>query len=291
MFACRCFRIISILSIASLIVTLTYFLDDTEWNKFIVKKTMHSQKPSYVNEIFIFDAISWRNYAINFKRGNRTALNQLCTAPQDLRHVLNEICHAHHLSECDRFPCDMIHADMAGTHKIQCYRGGRSNRTWLHETETSLEPSFSCQIGPSLDLFRVHNNNSVYPSMIIHGYDEILRTRYVEAFKQLRSKESVWGLYFNLESLSYYPWAGDPKIVTQFNITLGYDRQIYDVISSAWLFPRVERLKPGPNRMTSADVLNSKKPIIGTDTGRVNRYWPTMNTVSICFDYEYFGSS
>ena len=76
--------------------------------------------------------------------------------------------------------------------------------------------------------------------------------------RSFRSTESVWTLSLDGESISYYPWSGNTSILSLFDITRGYDRHLYDVISPAYL-PRDQHFLLNISRVSFEAALAPKK--------------------------------
>ena len=73
--------------------------------------------------------------------------------------------------------------------------------------------------------------------------------------KFYRTPTNVWGFSFHGESTRYYPWAGDQTLLKLFDVTEGYDRQLYNLLIPSY-FPRTyDQLIV--NRLSYTEVQNN----------------------------------
>ena len=82
------------------------------------------------------------------------------------------------------------------------------------------------------------------PSILAEGYTEITEELYGEALSPYRDVERTkWGLILEGESFGYYPSVvRSGRLMSLFDITVGYDRRHFDVITDAHLGDYKERL-------------------------------------------------
>lgn len=248
---------------------------------FIVPKFESHQTSgsNLANDVIIFDMTIWRDKKIrDLSVGDRSKL-KFCNVPDFLRIIAAEICAAYGKSNCNRLPCSMIYSLMAEKKEIKCGRNGLIGYT-SDDNNMNLpaEPLTTCKVGYSLDLFLENGPASIQPSILIDAYTQISIKVLVETLNtRFRSPQSVWGFYFNFESITNYPWAGDSNIIDLFNITYGYDRRKYDFIPTPWLFDYVTALMDGGTRLKIQDALNSKRPIATVQ--KLINFWP--NTFNV----------
>ena len=139
-------------------------------------------------------------------------------------------------------------------------------------TSEVISPDIRCQKGIALEYFLHRTANYSYPSIIADSLMPMSDELYLKVLNStFRSRSSIWGFYFNFESISNYPWAADRKYLNLFDITFGYDRALYDVVPGPWLFNYVDQLKPGERRLSLKEVLQKKTPI--RSTNEMNFSW------------------
>jgi hypothetical protein len=142
---------------------------------------------------------------------------------------------------------------------IQCSNNGQINP----KENNSIE----CQIGYSLDLFL----NQLKPSIIVDSLTKFNEELYLnELNSKYRSFDSIWGIRFNFESISNYPWNKDENYLKLFDIKYGYDRSIYDFIPKPWLFNYIEQI----HKLTIEQIIQMKKPISSS-----NIYWINQENI------------
>ena len=217
---------------------------------------------------YIFDLASWRNLL------TKDSLSW-CVIPTELQLIANALCRFYKVTNCTRLPCQMIYSSPSTIVDIHCRNDGRMMTSDNHRTTSDLQ----CRRGISLDLFIKQANHSSYPSIIADPFSPITTDLHVAVLhNQYRSCDSMWGVLFNFESLSYYPWTGDREKMKLFDATFGYDRSVYDFTPQPWLFNYVDRITLSPNRLSMHEVMRSKKVIHSETPSDV--YWTNIPTVS-----------
>ena len=218
---------------------------------------------------YIFNLIRWHIMMLNgptFGMGKDTIW---CNVPVKLRPIADALCQKYFKKNCAQLPCELIHSSPKTLTNLTCADGGR---VW---TAGAQQPMLPCKRGYSLDLFSVKNKPISYPSISAHALVSFDNQLYHEVLgKQFRTPDSIWGMTFNFESILNYPWAADQKQLEIFNVTSGYNRQIYDFVPAPWLFNYVERLKSNASRLPLETVMNDKKLI--QSARDANNYWPNV---------------
>ena len=79
-------------------------------------------------------------------------------------------------------------------------------------------------------------------------------------FTKYRSPESVWGLSFNWESIGNYPWSGDKAFLSLFDVTEGYDRRLYHVITDSYFSYDLPSIL-NETRVSFDSAIRSKKEV------------------------------
>ncbi|CAF2941354.1 unnamed protein product [Rotaria sp. Silwood2] len=223
---------------------------------------------------YIFDLAYWRG--LNFN--DPTNRSSWCDIPDKLRLISNAICRIYNLGDCKRLPCRMIYASPSTLEDVKCMNDGRRLKI---DDNVSIEhqSNLQCKRGFTLDLFLKKYDNSAYPSIIADPLVPISKELYIDVlYNNFRSCDSMWGFIFNFESISNYPWAADSQNLKLFDITLGYDRSVYDLIPAPWLFNYVEQLTFNSKRLSIEKAMSSKKPIHSITIS--DNYWTNTLTLS-----------
>ncbi|CAF4372515.1 unnamed protein product [Rotaria sp. Silwood2] len=223
---------------------------------------------------YIFDLAYWRG--LNFN--DPTNRSSWCDIPDKLRLISNAICRIYNLGDCKRLPCRMIYASPSTLEDVKCMNDGRRLKI---DDNVSIEhqSNLQCKRGFTLDLFLKKYDNSAYPSIIADPLIPISKELYIDVlYNNFRSCDSMWGFVFNFESISNYPWAADSQNLKLFDITLGYDRSVYDLIPAPWLFNYVEQLTFNSKRLSIEKAMSSKKPIHSITIS--DNYWTNTLTLS-----------
>ena len=98
-----------------------------------------------------------------------------------------------------------------------------------------------------------------YPSLITNGYAPLAKELFADVLtRSFRSSDSIWAMSLNGESITYYPWAGNASILSLFDITEGYDRDLYDLTSPAYL-PADQHFLMNVSRLSFESALAPKK--------------------------------
>ena len=216
---------------------------------------------------YIFNLEHWRQLMYNDLNKYKANASAWCDVPWQIRPLADDLCRMYNVQDCRRLPCHFIYSSSDTLEDIQCLNDGRI------QTSTNENSDLLCKRGYSLDLFL---NDSSYPSIIADPLtpfsDRLYRYTLEEDY---RSCDSIWGLRFNFESITNYPWAGKKKNLQLFDLTFGYDRAIYDFVPRPWLYNYIERLKFNSKRLPIDEVMKKKKPIQSPS----QIYWTNTQTV------------
>jgi hypothetical protein len=281
-----CWKIICFSGLAYMMVHLYCFI-------YIVEQKTHrcgsSKRPDNEKIRYIFNLDKWRGFILDdrkFLTQNRTLW---CDIPAELRIISNAICQIYNRKDCTRLPCEMIYSSPNTLEDIKCMKGGRVVKT-NDDNSPQKQPDYLCKRGFSLDLFLKKSDDYSYPSIITDAVSPLSDNLFIDVLNnKFRSCDSIWGLSFNFESISHYPWAADREKLKLFDITFGYDRLLYDVIPAPWLFNYVEQLKLNSKRLSMQKAMDQKKPIHSMATSDI--YWtnaPTVSSLLFHSDHSYF---
>jgi hypothetical protein len=265
-------KIIFLLSLIYLIIYILIFhinfIDEEEINICSSFKSENNDKIKY-----IFNLDRWRELMLIDRRYFLLNNTLWCDIPSELELISNSICRMYNRNNCKRLPCPMIYSSLNTLEDIKCDNNGRIIKS------SSKESDLLCKRGFSLDLFLKKSNNSSYPSIIVDALTPLSNEFYINILNsKYRSCDSIWGLLFNFESITNYPWNSDKKYLNLFDITFGYDRSLYDFIPPPWLFDYIEQIKFNSKRLSIEQVINSKKQIHSQTTSDI--YWTNTQTVN-----------
>lgn len=191
----------------------------------------------------IFDLSSWRLILIG-GQGNQS----LCDVPVQYRSIANAFCHAQGRADCPKVPCTMISISKEYNQTIYCLRGGKqgnqSRFDWL------------CRKSPALELFSLSSERK--PSILAEAYTTLTYELYGQALSPYHDgKTGKWGLTLEAESVGYYPSiVQNHRLLSLFDLTLGYDRRYFDLITDRRLPIYYHRITH--QRLTIEEVLTKK---------------------------------
>jgi hypothetical protein len=234
---------------------------------------------------YIFNMDHWRGLMLNYHTFLMQKQTLWCDIPAELRMISDAICRMYNRNDCTRLPCQMIYSSPSTLEDIKCLHGGRVAKK---NDDNSIQNSSDllCKRGFSLDLFLKKSDDFSYPSIIADAFTSLSNELYIDVLNNsFRTCDSIWGLIFNFESISNYPWAADKEKLKLFDVTFGYDRLLYDLVPAPWLFNYVEQLKMTSKRLSIQKVMDSKKPIHSITTSNI--YWINASTVSNLSVYYY----
>ncbi len=121
-----------------------------------------------------------------------------------------------------------------------------------------IKPDWICRKSPALELF---SNPERKPSIRAEAYTPITAELYGQALAPYRDGEtSKWGLTLEGESIGYYPSVATKKrLLPLFDITIGYDRRLFDLITDVHLTDYVDQITNKLNeRLTIEQVFQNK---------------------------------
>ncbi|CAF3054167.1 unnamed protein product [Rotaria socialis] len=193
----------------------------------------------------IFELSLWR-LILTGGKGNQT----LCETPSQYRSIVNAYCRAHNRENCSMIPCTLIYLTDEFTTNIECLRGGKF--------ATGIQPDWVCRKSPALELF---SNSNRKPSICAEAYTTLTAELYGQALAPYRDEEtSKWGLTLEGESIGYYPSVASKKrVLSLFDISLGYDRRFFDLITDKHLTDYVNKITNKHNqRLTINQILRKK---------------------------------
>jgi len=227
---------------------------------------------------YIFNLDRWRDLMGNNRRYLTKNNPSWCDVPSELLIISNAICRMYSGNDCTRLPCQMIYSSLNTSEDVKCTHGGRIKKT-TDEKSIEKQSDILCKRAFSLDLFLKKSDDFSYPSIIGDSLTPLSNELYINVLNnQFRSCDSIWGLIFNFESITNYPWNADQKKLQLFDITFGYDRSLYDFVPAPWLFNYVEQLKSNSTRLSIEKVMERKKVIHSNTTSDI--YW--TNTPTVC---------
>ncbi|UJR29854.1 hypothetical protein I4U23_017397 [Adineta vaga] len=225
---------------------------------------------------YIFQIERWRNFLAKDQLYSNKHQTSWCDVPQELQIIANAICRFYEVSNCTRLPCHLIYSSPTSISNVQC----TSNYQIIKTKIKNIQSNFQCKLGYSLDLFLKDSQNQSYPSIIADPFSPISNDLYVKILNnQYRSCNSMWGVYFNYESLSYYPWTGDREKLKLFNVSFGYDRSVYDFIPDPWLMNYIDQIIDASRRLSLEQVMKNKQPINVASNKEI--YWTNLPSNSI----------
>ncbi|CAF1098741.1 unnamed protein product [Didymodactylos carnosus] len=222
---------------------------------------------------YIFNFMRWRNELGLINPRILAALNvPLCSVPVELKPIADAHCKAYD-GECFELPCHYIDPPSveAGTmNDVMCTREGK-------KVAEHQNADIHCKSSHSLNLFRnaMKNQSSYsYPSVIIEGLTKITDELWINVLSKYRSHDTMWGMLFNGESIAYYPWAGDYKKIRLFDITMGYDRSLYDIATPGYVLEYAQMIIKKPKRFLH--VSRMKTLIYPKNTSTGSRPWNSV---------------
>ncbi|CAF1305330.1 unnamed protein product [Rotaria sordida] len=193
----------------------------------------------------IFDLSLWRHILIG-AIGNQT----FCEVPAQYRSIANAYCRAQGRDDCPMIPCTLIYLSDEFTTYVECLRGGRM--------AIGVEPDWVCRKSPALELF---SNPRRKPSLSAEAYTTLTSELYGQALAQYRDEETCrWGLTLEGESIGYYPSVAHRKrVLSLFDITIGYDRRFFDLVTDVHLPDYVDKItNNNKQRLTVKQVLRKR---------------------------------
>ncbi|CAF0897807.1 unnamed protein product [Adineta steineri] len=220
---------------------------------------------------YIFNLAYWRILIYNeqiFSKENQTLW---CNIPDELQLISKTICQIYNIHDCTRLPCRMIYSSPNTLKDVNCTYDGRIFKV-NNDSSIQNQPDLTCKMDYSLDLFIKKSSDYSYPSMIVDAFIPLLTYEYKNILNnKYRSCDSMWGVTFNFESISNYPWAADRKKLKLFDVTFGYDRSLYDFIPHPWLYDYIEQINSTSRRLSMQQVMSNKVPINSTTYSDI--YW------------------
>jgi hypothetical protein len=158
----------------------------------------------------------------------------MCDIPEQVQPIADAFCFSVLGKDCIQLPCVLVYqSNKTDQYNIYLSNGRNNINIRTEEANSSEVHQINCVTSPALELFMY---GSPYPSLITNGFGRITKELYGDVLSQhFRSPNSVWGLSLIGESIQYYPWAGTKSILSLFDITHGYDRDLYNVITNAYL--------------------------------------------------------
>ena len=178
--------------------------------------------------------------------GNQT----LCEVPSRYQSIANAFCLAQGRENCPKVPCTLVYLSDKFTTNVECLRGGK--------VAVGIKPDQVCRKSPALELF---SNPRRKPSIRAEAYTKLTTELYAQALGPYRDEEqSKWGISLEGESIGYYPTAADQRrLMTLFDITVGYDRRLFDLITDVHLSAYVDRIiNKSSQRLTLHQLMQDK---------------------------------
>ena len=187
----------------------------------------------------------WRDILIS-NRGSQT----LCPVPTEYLPIANGYCHAQRRDDCPQIPCTLIHLTTEWSQTIKCLRGGKRSSSETFD--------WMCRKTPALEILS-HTHRR--PSIMAEAYTTLTAELFGRALSPYRDgQKSKWGLTLVGESVGYYPSViENRRFLPLFDITLGYDRRLFDLVTDVHLTDYVERIvDKTSHRLTASQVMLNK---------------------------------
>jgi hypothetical protein len=121
-----------------------------------------------------------------------------------------------------------------------------------------VEPDWICRTNPALELF---SDPQRRPSISAEAYTTVTAELFGQALAPYHDAEkSKWGLTLEGESIGYYPSiANNRRVLSLFDITIGYDRRLFDLITDVHLTDYADKITNKVNqRLTINQVFHNK---------------------------------
>ena len=121
-----------------------------------------------------------------------------------------------------------------------------------------VQPDWICRKSAALELF---SNINKKPSIQAEAYTRLTSELYEQALGPYREEGATkWGLTLEGESIGYYPSVVfKTRLLPLFDITIGYDRRIFDLITDLYLLDYADlitnKLK---RRLTMRQIFENK---------------------------------
>lgn len=178
----------------------------------------------------------------------------MCEIPDQVRPIVDAYCKTVLRRTCAKLPCALVETSSATSERIRCQANGLPINDEIGNSTNAIE----CIKSPALALF---TNGLIYPSLRTNGYTAMTQELFSDIlFVKYRSPESVWGLSFNWESIGNYPWAGDKALLSLFDVTEGYDRRMYHVITDSYFSYDLPSIV-NETRLSFDSAIRSKKEV------------------------------
>ena len=193
----------------------------------------------------IFDLSVWRDILIG-TRGNQS----LCAVPSEYLPIANGYCHAQGRYDCPTIPCTLIHLTHEWTQTVKCLRGGKRS--------SSDKFDWMCRKTPALEIL---SHSHWRPSIMAEAYTKLTAELFGRALSPYRDgQNSKWGLTLVGESVAYYPSVmHHRRFLPLFDITLGYDRRLFDLVTDVHLTDYVQRIvNKTSHRLSIPQVMHNK---------------------------------
>ena len=170
----------------------------------------------------------------------------------------------------------MIYLSNEFLRNVQCLRGGKSAK--------HVEPDWICRASPALELL---SNSKQKPSILSEAYTPITSEMYGQALAPYRNGQtSKWGLTLEGESIGYYSSIREQKrFLPLFDLTLGYDRDLFDLVNDKHLGDYVDRIINKENQRLTIEQLMQNKLNNSADRAPILWMNSNCNTPSNRTDY------
>lgn len=146
-------------------------------------------------------------------------------------------------------PCPMVNLTEKFITYVKCLRGGK--------VATDVQPDWTCRTSPALELL---SNPQTKPSILSEAYTKITAEMYGQALAPYRDQRSKWGLTLEGESIGNYPSARKQKrFLPLFDLTLGYDRRLFDLVNDKYLGDYVDQIVNRSNQRLSIEQVMQNK--------------------------------
>jgi hypothetical protein len=195
----------------------------------------------------IFDLSLWRHILIG-GRGNQSQ----CFVSTEYRTIVDAYCRAQGRARCPTVPCTLLHVSAEFTDTLRCLRGGRV-------ASPTGRFDWQCRKSPALALLVNRQRRPV--SMVAEGFTNLTHELYGVALSPYHDGEHTqWGLSLEGESIGYYPSAAlHHRVRSLFDITVGYDRRYFDLVTDRHLNEYVDRIVGRAGQRLSIEQVLGRK--------------------------------
>jgi hypothetical protein len=207
----------------------------------------------------------------------------MCDVPERVRSIADAYSRSISHPTSTKLPCVLVYqSDQTNKRNIYLANGQVNNDVQTTQNNANTVQRIECITSPALELFM---HGPPYPSLRTNGYAPLTKELFGDVLSQhFRSPDSIWGLSLNGESVRYYPWSGTKSLLSFFDVTQGYDRHLYDVVSEGYL-DRDQYVPLSDVRISFQSALLTKQEAPSYVTAPI--FWMTSNCYGFSNRSEY----